>query len=615
MEIKEYLEEKGCSVRDRGVDHISTHCVFCNEEDTKQGRLYINNDENSDKYGVYFCFLCGSKGGINQLRAHFGDEPLDIDNYVEANPIVDIAAQYYFEKLLENKEAYNYLTKDRGLSDETIVRARLGWADGSLCTHLLQKGFTAEEIQDTKLVNKYGEDTFDSHIIFPYMEYGRAIQLRGKPIGGKTMSTSQPQALPYGLDSMIGEDTVIIAEGEIDTLTLQQFGYPCIGVPGVHTFKEGWEEYLEGIKRIYIMFDPDKDGKAGAEKLATRLGTRVRVVELPKAKVDVNEYFVKYGKEKEDFDYLIRKAKGGILISVDECYEEWLDVEGNPDNKGLLFGYDALDNAFERSLMVGQVMSMIARTGNGKTIFTINLLQRMKLMKPDIKILFLSLEQTRNEWFERAYRINNFYYPGMTPLENRDFWKNNIYIIDKNRVSEDQLVDSIEQFQYEMGEIPDLVVVDYLGYYARSFPGTSDKEKVSAAIMGGKEIAKEYKTRMFFPHQANRTNQLGTRLSVDQAKDAATVEETSDIMLTLWRPDQHEGATPEDSGKVMQEIVKTRQGGFGTLISYVYCPLTFAMIPTSDILYAQAIAERQYAMAGDSFEQAVERHITGNMNI
>lgn len=615
MEIKEYLESKGCSVKDRGIDHISTHCFFCNEEETKAGRLYINADESSDKYGVYFCFLCGAKGGINQIRAHFGDEPISIDGYVERNPIVDIAAQYYFEKLLENKEAYYYLTKDRGLSDEIIVQARLGWADGTLCNHLISKGFTAEEIQETKLVNKYGEDTFDNHIIFPYMEYGRAVQLRGKPIGGKTISTGQPQALPYGLDSIIGENTVIIAEGEIDTLTLQQMGYPTIGVPGVHTFKDGWEGLLEEAKRIYIMFDPDKAGKAGAEKLATRLGPRVRVVELPKAGVDVNDYFVKFAKEKEDFDYLIRKAKGGLLISVDECYEEWLEVEGNADNKGLLFGYDALDNAFERSLMINQVMSMIARTGNGKTIFTINLLQRMKMAKPDIKILFLSLEQTRNEWFERAYRINNFYYPGMTPLENKDFWSKNIFIIDKNRVTENQLTDSIEQFQYEMGEVPDLVVVDYLGYYARSFPGSSDKEKVSAAIMGAKEIAKEYKTRMFFPHQANRTNQLGTRLSVDQAKDAATVEETSDIMLTLWRPDQHEGATAEDSGKVLQEVVKTRQGGYGTLINYIYCPLTFAMIPSSDILYAQAIAERQYAMAGDSFEEAVQRHITGNMSI
>ena len=61
--------------------------------------------------------------------------------------------------------------------DETITQARVGWADGGLVHHLLQKGFTAEDIQSTRLVNKYGEDHFKNEIIFPYLEHGVAISL------------------------------------------------------------------------------------------------------------------------------------------------------------------------------------------------------------------------------------------------------------------------------------------------------------------------------------------------------------------------------------------------------------------------------------------------------
>ena len=248
------------------------------------------------------------------------------------------------------------------------------------------------------------------------------------------------------------------------------------------------------------------------------------------------------------------------------------------------------------------------------TIWTLNLLHRMRLQNPDIKILFLSLEQTRNEWFERAHRIHNFYQPGSTVIDTVNFWKNNMYLVDKNRVTEDQLIDSVDQFQYEMGVVPDLTVVDYLGYYARSFSG-NNIEKVSDAIMGAKSIAKDFEMAMYFPHQANRSNTLGTRLTIDQAKDAATVEETSDIMLSLWRPDQHEDAGEEAAGQVRQEIVKTRQGGFGTLVKYIYAPLTFAIIPASDPLYARALQERQYALAGDDWKKAAERHLTGNMDL
>ena len=531
LDIIEYLESKDIKVKPAGSGNVRILCPFHGEEEGKPGRLYINIEDEA-KAGLFFCFVCNTRGNLNKIRQYFGDAPINLEGSDFANPIFEIAAQYYHERLFENPDAYNYLTEKRGLTDETIIQARIGFADGGLVTHLIGKGYLPEVIRESNLVNHYGNDYFKDEIIFPYQEFGRAVQLRGKKINGITRGIPGMQTRPYGLDSILGENTVCIQEGEIDTLTMQQLGFNAIGIPGVHTFKDEWLELLDDAKRIYIIFDQDTAGKSGAEKVAGKVGQRARVVELPKKGIDVNDWYIKYGKQREDFDYLLSKAKGGLLVTVQQAYEKWVEVEGNDGLSGLRFNIQAIDKTMNHGLLPGQVMSLIARSNSGKTLWTINMFHRMKMIKPDIKILFVSLEQTRNEWFERAHRIHSFYDPGVTIIDTINYWKNNLMIVDKNRVSEDQLRDCIEQYSYETGSEADLVTVDYLGYYAKSFAGNS-KEQTSDAIMGLKSMAKEFETVIYAPHQANRTGELGKKLMMDMAKDASTVEETSDFMLSL----------------------------------------------------------------------------------
>ncbi len=618
-DIVEYLESKDLEVKPRGTENVSTHCFFCDEGTDKAGRLYINVDEEGDKYGVFFCHLCNAKGNINTIREHFGDPKISLEPIkYESNPIYEIAAQYYEDRLLEHPDAYKYLADKRGLHDATIRQARLGWADGGLCNYLIQKGFDPEDMKSTGLVNRYGEDFFHNQITFPYMEHGIARSIRGKGIGKKTISLPGELPIPYGLDTAIGEKTVSICEGEIDTLTMHQMGFPTIGIPGALSFKADWVDYLDEAKRIYTILDRDKAGKAGAEKIATTLGPRVRVVELPKKDLDVNDWYFKYGKNRDDFDYLMRQAKGGLLISVREAYDRWLEIEGNPDLTGLKFNVPKLDEAMSFGLLPGQIVTMLARTNSGKTVMSINYFERMRMLYPDIKILYLSLEQTRNEWFERAYRIHNFYHPGATVVDTMDFWGDNFYLVDKNRVNEGQLIDSIEQFSYETDGVPDLICIDYLGYYAKGFGG-SEYDQVTNAIMGIKGIAKEFQTVIYVPHQANRAGEFGKEPRMDEGRGGGTVEETSDLFITLWNPDQanaqESGEQQVNKGELYQRLKKSRQGGVGALAKYQFAPLTLAMVPTDDVLYERALAERQYALGGDDWKKAAQRHLTGNMEV
>jgi archaellum biogenesis ATPase FlaH len=616
MDLISYLEGKGVELTETGSGQAFTHCFFCDEDPSKHGRLYFNVDESSEKYGLFVCFLCNTSGGINSLLRHFGDDPINLQTDINLS-IFDAATKYYADRLMEHVQAYEYLLYKRGLTDETIRRASLGWADGGVLQHLLSSGYDLGDITASGLVNRFGNDFLDDKIVIPYKEFGAVTSLRGKDMAGKYLSLPGSNAQLFGIDAIRGERDIIITAGEMDCLLLQQMGYSACGVPGENIWKPEWTEYLEEAGRIFILFDNDKAGRSGAEKLAARLGPRTRVAEFPtsRKKIDVTEWVVNHNKGIEDFDMLFIKAKGGLLIRVHDAYEQWLNVEGNPHLVGIKFNISELDSVLNHGLLPANVMTLVARTSAGKSLMTINFLYRMLLSNSHLHILYVSLEQTRNEWFERAHRIHNFYQPGATVNDTIQFWASNFLMIDKNRLSREELEVCVDQYAYEAGAYPDIVVVDYLGYYARSYSG-EEYSRVTNAVMDLKALAKERQLVAIVPHQANRQGNFGQEFAADQAKSSGAVEETSDLMLALWAPDQQVGVDPEDMRhELHMKILKSRDGGVNTKIIMQLAPLTLAIVPRSDALYERALRERQYAIAGDDWQRAVYRYRTGDESV
>jgi 5S rRNA maturation endonuclease (ribonuclease M5) len=670
LDIEEYLIDKGCTIKPANDNNISTHCFFCGEDEHKRGRLYINVDPTVEPVGLYFCFLCGSKGTFNTILKHFGDAPIfstsreqfedsDIsdDTYCE---IFAVAAEFYHAALFENEKAYSYLTRDRGLTEDTIKHFRLGWTEGGLLTELVKRGFTLQEAQESGLVDRFGQDTFVGRIVIPYMVSGVVVDLRAKDMNGKYKSLPKHKARLFNQDALleppepseepvshpahpvknqkdtqqievsgvvppppprqIDRNFVVITEGEFDAMTLWQLGICAVGVPGAMNWNDAWTGYLTERRRIYICFDNDTTGNASAEKLAQKLGAKSRIVEMPKAKagkdkIDVNSWVADHGKTAEDFHFLFSKAKGGLLVSVYEAYQRWNEIEGNPELAGLRFNIESLDAQMRHGLLPAQVITMIAKTNSGKTLTMINMFHRMSMLKPDIKILFVSLEQTRNEWFERAHRIMTFYHPDATIADTIDYWNDKMLLVDKNRITQEQLSSCVEQYQFETGAKLDLLGLDYIGYYARSFKG-EEYARVTNAIHSLKELAKNEEIVVLAPSQVNRTGQFGKTLSADQAKSSGGIEETSDMLLAIVNSDQRPDIRREDMTREIDlHVLKSRDGGIGHVAKMQFCPLTLAMVPMNDPLFPRALKEKEYSIAGDSYEQVVYRHRTGDQAI
>jgi replicative DNA helicase len=250
----------------------------------------------------------------------------------------------------------------------------------------------------------------------------------------------------------------------------------------------------------------------------------------------------------------------------------------------------------------------------GKTILLLNLMHRVRMMpgQRDMKILFVSLEQTRGEWWDRARRIHRFYNLDATETDAANFWRDHIRLIDRNRLTEADLRQALDDYAYETGSMPDLMCLDYLGYFARSYRGEA-YQRTSDAVMAIKGICKEYRIACITPQQVSRMGVDGQEIDPAAARDSGVIEETADFLLTMWSPDNAMGrAESERQGLIQARIGKSRHGGRGSLLSMQFAPVSLVMVPEPDLLCARARKEYRWRQDyTDDWARVVHRHRTG----
>lgn len=617
VDVVAYLQSKGVQVKNATAGNIHIACPHCGEDPAKRGRCYISTT--SDPPALYTCFLCGRSGAINSLRKVFGDPPLNDDEIqtqsLRTLKVWEVAANYYHDALDEHIGALRWWTEERGLSIETVTKHKLGYAAPGLSDHLKSRGFTQEEVESTSLV--VGRREFlQGTMTIPYVTSGHVTLIRGRALSGGSQKYLTPPGQKGKLfnsdATFTAENELIVTEGEIDCMVLEQHGFPAVGVSGAQGWQDSWASYFSEVRRVFVVFDNDDPGRRGAQKVVNSIGPKARIVTMPEEvgkKNDPSEWFA-CGHTPEEFRLLLKDRSDSILLTVHQAYEEWKGMQGVD---GLKFGIEALDFRLSPGCLPGQLLVYLAKTGVGKTLLLLNLFQRMSMQKPDIKILFVSLEQTRSEWFERARRIYRFYNPDERDERTLEYFDKRMMIVDRNRLSEQALVDVIHEYADDVGHNPDLLAVDYLGYWARSYKGEA-YERTSAAVMALKAITKDERIFTIAPHQVNRMTKKGEEVDADSARESGVVEETADFLLTLWSED-HRRNMKEDAktGQVTVKIAKSRHGGTDAVFNLQFAPLSLAMVPLTEYqLAARAKAEMHWLQCRDTYEVAVYRHATGD---
>lgn len=174
-------------------------------------------------------------------------------------------------------DVYQYLTETRGITEATLRTFHLGLVpDGD---------------------PDFGE--YAGWITIPYLTPTGFVDVRFRnpDPSGKPKYKSQPghSGRIFNPSAILqARDTLAIAEGEMDTIILNQVGIPAIGVPGASAWRKPFELAVHGFENIIICEDGDDSG-AGQGLTATIVKGLDWAKTVRFEGCDVNDYYLQHG--------------------------------------------------------------------------------------------------------------------------------------------------------------------------------------------------------------------------------------------------------------------------------------------------------------------------------
>ena len=180
----------------------------------------------------------------------------------------------------------------------------------------------------------------------------------------------------YNINSIVGYDTCIITEGEMDVLALHEAGVKnAISVPNGATltnnnldYLDNCIDYFEDKEKVILAVDQDDAGQMLQQELIRRLGAEVCFLVTFEDCKDANEYLLKYGKEK--LAERITKARPVPLENVTtfkDIEDEVTDFVKNGFKPGYQIGLSNFDDIF--STYTGQFITVTGIPSSGKSDF------------------------------------------------------------------------------------------------------------------------------------------------------------------------------------------------------------------------------------------------------
>ncbi|XP_061349798.1 twinkle homolog protein, chloroplastic/mitochondrial-like, partial [Gastrolobium bilobum] len=184
------------------------------------------------------------------------------------------------------------------LSQETHVKIRRQISEEELqleplCNELL--AYFAERLisKETLQRNAVKQRKYDDQIViaFPYNRDGTPVGCKYRDVHKNFWQEANTEKIFYGLDDIKGQSDIIIVEGEMDKLAMEEAGFRnCVSVPDgappsvsskelpakekdtKYQYLWNCKDQLHQASRIILATDGDAPGQALAEELARRLG-------------------------------------------------------------------------------------------------------------------------------------------------------------------------------------------------------------------------------------------------------------------------------------------------------------------------------------------------------
>ena len=261
--------------------------------------------------------------------------------------ILQISANFYQHMLVRNKEALNYVFKNRKLSKEIVQEFKIGFAPNTqkmLTNFLLKKGFAMSDIRDAGLLNRFGGDIFRNRMVIALQDSGGSPVgftgriIKDEPNAPKYLNT--PQTLLYdkssnifGLSQAKNEirkaGFVVVVEGNMDVISSHQAGVKnVVATAGTAMTVHHLKALGRFSNDVRLCFDSDQAGISATERaisLSQQAGVELSIITLNQSAGEAKDPDELIQKDLELWKDSISKPQPAIEWIFDQ-YEKRLNI-------------------------------------------------------------------------------------------------------------------------------------------------------------------------------------------------------------------------------------------------------------------------------------------------
>ena len=276
-----------------------------------------------------------------------------------------------------------------------------------------------------------------------------------------------------------------------------------------------------------------------------------------------------------DADFSETRVSMASVKTVEELAAEYTGYIESLKDSRIQLGYSAID-ARLRAVAPGEVLTVLAKSGVGKSAFVQSVIANIASTQPGIDSLFCSMEQPLAQCFERWAQMVHC----VTGAEVEQGWQSIPYRqevmsdmtkrfgdrvltcgVPGLRLSEvSQVVDYAEM---RTGRKVNLLCLDYMGLIDGSDMDRTLYGQTSRVAREIKNLAKSKNLVVLLLCQVSRSEgDDGSKpLSIGSARESGAIEESADYLLGLYRPNVSE---PESDNEIVIQILKNRKGQIAT---------------------------------------------------
>ena len=431
-------------------------------------------------------------------------------------------------------------------------------------------------------------------VCFNYFEGGQLVNTKFRS-GKKHFKMVQgAELIPYNIDSLIGQTSCIIHEGELDAASSIAAGFKgVISVPAGANSNLSWldrfmETHFEDLEEIIIAVDTDSAGIRLRDELVNRLGAeRCRVVAYGPDCKDANEHLVKYGLEslRIAIEQAVEVPLEGIFTAAD-LHGDLRALFDNGFGPGAETGWEEMDKicTYERRRNI----IVTGTPGAGKSEWVDELVLCLCL-RHQWKIGFFSPENIPIVYHLRkliekltGHRFQNGC--GMTEgllARSEEFLAENVsHISLKGNATPDRVLAKARELVVRRG--CRIFVFDPLNRFDHEpAPGQTETQYISNLLNKFTEFATQYNCLLILvahPRKMNRNPTTGAtpRVEMYDINGSADFYNKADYGIVVER-DKEIGIT-----RVYVDKVKFKHLGVGGVATFVYDPVNGRYLPCEE---------------------------------